>query len=113
MAIGEPYVYSYLSNNYTDLLAAINRAISTPINRYIPPDMTFECSKSQLSTYLNRDLQAMFRKVLVENGGKVPRLIAGARETCYKFDRCRAELEVGRIPAVPGGKNRHGVIKEG
>ncbi|KAI9638396.1 uncharacterized protein MKK02DRAFT_10347, partial [Dioszegia hungarica] len=88
MAIGPPYVYSYQQQNYTMLLEMVNKALVTPIERYIPDDMKLPYALKQSKAFLNRDLHAMFRKVLRKNGGQVPRLKAGARERCAEINRC-------------------------
>lgn len=55
----------------------------------------------EMKKYLNRDLQAMFRRVVRENGGKIPRLYKGARERTRELDRLAPELESGRKPSTP------------
>lgn len=55
----------------------------------------------QSKAFLNRDLHAMFRKVLRKNGGQVPRLKAGARERCAEINRCEKPLKAGRVPMTP------------
>jgi hypothetical protein len=56
---------------------------------------------AQTEAFLDRDLYSMFRKVLRSNGGRVPRLKAGARERCGELKRCKPPLEVGRRPSSP------------
>lgn len=55
----------------------------------------------QMKKYLNRDLQAMFRRVVRENGGKIPALYKGGRERTYQLDRLEPELQSGRKPSTP------------
>jgi hypothetical protein len=55
----------------------------------------------QSKAFLARDLHAMFRKVLRKNGGRVPRLKAGARERCDELKRCKPPLAEGRRPSTP------------
>lgn len=43
----------------------------------------------------------MFRRVVRENGGKIPRLYKGARERTRELDRLAPELESGRKPSTP------------
>lgn len=57
--------------------------------------------QSQLSHWLNRDLYAMFKQVLRDNGGKMPRLGAGLREQCKERVRCMPPLSAGRRPNTP------------
>ncbi|OCF71955.1 hypothetical protein I204_07218 [Kwoniella mangroviensis CBS 8886] len=101
IALGEPYVYKYFAQNYTDLEDAVRRAMATSIERYIPEDMKLPHALSQLGRYLSRDLKAMFDEVVKNNDGKIPKLKKGTRERCYEIDRCKKMLEVGRIPRVP------------
>ncbi|WWC69545.1 uncharacterized protein I206_103487 [Kwoniella pini CBS 10737] len=101
IALGEPYVYKYYSQNYTDLEDAIRRAMSTSIERYIPENMKLPYTLSQLSKYLSRDLKLMFKDVIDNNGGKIPKLKKGTRERCYKLNRCKEPLKIGRIPNIP------------
>nr|ODN81216.1 hypothetical protein L203_05722 [Cryptococcus depauperatus CBS 7841] len=101
LRLGEPYVYSYHAHNYTSLLDAVKRAMATPIEPYIPDDMRYDYALPKLQEYLNRDLEAMMKEKVSRNGGRIPRLLKGARERCYELNRCRPLLESGRIPAVP------------
>ena len=101
MTLGEPYVYSYYSHNYTQLLEVTRRALATPIERYIPKEMEFNYGLEKMRAYLDRDLVGMYEAVVAANNGSVPRLIAGAREQCYKLERCREPLPPGRRPASP------------
>lgn len=101
--IGPPYVYSYFSQNYTQMAEAVHQAINTPIDRYIPPEMRFAFGLEQMRNYLDRDAKEMYRQVLMENGGQVPRLKKGARERCYELKRCSKMFEAGRVPSSPPG----------
>jgi hypothetical protein len=56
---------------------------------------------AQSEAFLERDLHGMFRSVLRKNGGKVPRLKAGARERCAELKRCQLPLPEGRRPMTP------------
>ncbi|WVQ78016.1 hypothetical protein IAT38_000097 [Cryptococcus sp. DSM 104549] len=102
MRIGEPYVYGYKAKNYTDLERAVKKAMSTPIERYIPEDMRLPYALSQLRTYLARPLQEMMAAKVEANGGKVSQLTRGMRERCTELKRCSEPFEVGRRPASAG-----------
>ncbi|KAL7422282.1 hypothetical protein Q5752_002928 [Cryptotrichosporon argae] len=91
LALGEPYAYSYHVRNYTQLAQAVSSAATTPIERYIPPNMRLSYGLSHLSAFLRRDMEALFKKRVEETGG-VPRLSKGARERCYELGRCQAML---------------------
>jgi hypothetical protein len=99
--IGEPYVYSYYSANYTQMSDAVHRALNTPIERYIPTDMTYAYGLEQMRKYLYRDLVGMFARVVEQNGGRIPAMIKGPRERCYELKRCPPMFSPGRIPSVP------------
>jgi hypothetical protein len=99
--IGPPYVYSYYSNNFTQLEEAVHKAMNTPIERFIPDDMKLEYAIDQLRAYVERDLEGMFDEVVERNEGKIPRLIKGPREKCYELERCRPALPAGRKPSIP------------
>lgn len=101
MTIGEPYVYSYHAQNYTQLRDAVHRAFNTPIQRYIPPDMKLEFCLDKFRKYLGRNLEGMYRTVLRRNGGEIPRLGKGIRERCTELKRCPAALPAGRRPYRP------------
>ncbi|WVR05095.1 hypothetical protein IAU60_002107 [Kwoniella sp. DSM 27419] len=100
MALGEPYVYAYDNKNYTQLEQAIEKAMATEIERYIPDDMRLSFAKSQLRKYMARDLESMFHQVVRANGGKIPALIKGARERCYEHKRCHHPMPAGRVPGT-------------
>ncbi|WVF72286.1 hypothetical protein IAT40_007098 [Kwoniella sp. CBS 6097] len=106
VALGEPYVYKYYAQNYTQLEEAVEKAMSSDIGPFIPDDMKITYAISQLSTYLSRDLRKMFDGVLISNGGRVPRLEKATRERCYELKRCSAPLEAGRRPASPPSSSR-------
>lgn len=107
--IGEPYVYSYYAKNYTQLSEVVHRALETTIERYIPPEMKFEYGLDQMRRYIARDLKGMFRDVLKQNGGKVPRLQARARERCLEINRCKPAFPAGKIPAMSRVKGKREV----
>ncbi|ODN84711.1 hypothetical protein L202_00602 [Cryptococcus amylolentus CBS 6039] len=102
LRIGEPYVYSYNAKNYTELVEVVKRAMSTPIERFIPEDMRLDYTVSKLQEYLDRDLEGMMRVKVEENGGQVPALGKGLRERCHELKRCQPELAKGRVPSLPG-----------
>ena len=97
--IGEPYVYSYYSQNFTQLSDAVHRALETPIGRHIPSDMTTDFALQQIKLYLARDLEGMFNVIVQKNGGEVPKLIANVKERCTKIGRCKQPLPAGKVPA--------------
>jgi len=101
MTLGEPYVYSYHAQNYTQLHDAVHRAFNTPIERYIPPDMKFEFGLEKFRRYLDRDLEGMFKEVVRQNGGEIPQLGRGIRERCLELKRCDPGLPEGRRPFRP------------
>ncbi|KAK8869891.1 hypothetical protein IAR55_000459 [Kwoniella newhampshirensis] len=101
LSLGEPYVYGYYAQNYTQLEKVVRRAMATPIERYIPDDMKLTYTLSQLTRYLDRDLKQMMDTKVALNGGKVPALQQGIRERCYELKRCREPLKAGRRPSVP------------
>ncbi|WRT67044.1 uncharacterized protein IL334_004010 [Kwoniella shivajii] len=111
IAIGEPYVYKYYAQNYTDLEHAVRRAMATPIDRFIPEDMKLPYALSQLSKYLSRDLKGMFDKVILDNEGNIPRLKKGVQERCYELKRCRDPLTKGRVPSTPPDRVTRHVIE--
>ncbi|KAK4683567.1 hypothetical protein P7C73_g6676, partial [Tremellales sp. Uapishka_1] len=93
MSIGPPYVYSYYAQNYTQLEEAIEMAIHTPIERFIPETMTLSFAVQETKAYLERDWEGMFEQKVRENGGKVPALKAGLRERCIELGRCQPLLQ--------------------
>jgi hypothetical protein len=99
--IGEPYVYSYYAQNYTQLSEVVHRALETTIERYIPPEMRFEYGLEQMRRYLSRDLEGMFDEVVRKNRGEVPKLGSRVRERCLEINRCKPALPAGRKPARP------------
>ncbi|WWC90108.1 uncharacterized protein L201_005041 [Kwoniella dendrophila CBS 6074] len=101
ISLGEPYAYKYYAGNYTELEHAIRKAMSTPIERYIPENMKLKYTLVQLSNYLNRNLTLMFEEKVKGNKGKIPSLKKGVRERCYELNRCRGPLEKGRKPNTP------------
>lgn len=50
---------------------------------------------AQTRAFLDKDYKALFEAKVAANGGKVPSLIAGARESCFELKRCRKELPAG------------------
>lgn len=63
----------------------------------IPDDMRLPYALSKTREYISRDLESMYRQVVVSNGGKVPGLAPGVRERCFELDRCRKMVEVGTV----------------
>ncbi|ODO03375.1 hypothetical protein L198_02221 [Cryptococcus wingfieldii CBS 7118] len=101
LSVGEPYAYSYHAKNYTQLVEAVHKAMSTPIERFIPDDMPLSHTMKALEAYMNRDLVKMMELKVKANGGKIPALKAGLRERCIELDRCMPELPPGRVPSGP------------
>jgi hypothetical protein len=101
MALGEPYVYTYYTQNYTQLHEAVHRAFETPIDRYVPPEMKYEFALDKFRQYLDRDLEGMYENVLRRNGGHIPRMARGIRERCLELKRCEPALPAGRRPSRP------------
>ncbi|TYJ57167.1 hypothetical protein B9479_002082 [Cryptococcus floricola] len=101
LSVGEPYAYSYHAKNYTQLVEAVHKAMSTPIERFIPDDMRLSHTMKALEAYMNRDLVKMMELKVKANGGKIPALKAGLRERCIELGRCMPELPPGRVPSGP------------
>lgn len=76
--------------------------MSTPIDRYIPPDMTLEYVTSQLRRFLDRDARGMFEQVIRDNGGLLPPPPANATERCRQLQTCPEWIKPGRRVALPG-----------
>ncbi|ORX39788.1 hypothetical protein BD324DRAFT_234792 [Kockovaella imperatae] len=98
-SIGEPYVYTYYAQNYDSLLAAVQKAVTTPIQRYIPPDMRYDYALTKMKEFLDRDTQGDYERIVRRRGG-VPPLQAGLRERCYELGRCRPTLPPGQRSRV-------------
>lgn len=63
----------------------------------IPEDMKLPYALSKTKEYISRDLESMYRQVVIDNGGKVPELAAGVRERCHELNRCREMVEPGTV----------------
>jgi hypothetical protein len=59
--------------------------------------MTSDFALAQTRKLLETDFEDLFKTKVAANGGKVPSLIAGARERCYELKRCRDELPAGKV----------------
>ena len=101
MLLGEPYVYSYYLKNYTQLASQVRKALTTPIERYIPPEMRWDFVLEQSRKYIDRDLEAMYHEVMENTGGVLPKMEANVRERCIELDRCHPGFPAGKLPASP------------
>lgn len=72
----------------------------------IPDDMKLPFAAAKIQEFLERDLHNMFRKVLRENGGQIPRLQARVKERCMELNRCKPTLPEGRLPRTPEWSRR-------
>ncbi|WRT69989.1 uncharacterized protein IL334_006982 [Kwoniella shivajii] len=63
-ALGEPYIYHVLRNNETELIEAIRKALSTPIEPYILPIMTRDYHERQVSKWINTDWKSKAERIL-------------------------------------------------
>jgi hypothetical protein len=63
----------------------------------IPPEMRLPFALAQTQKWLDRDYETMFRAKVAADGGKIPALIAGARERCYELKRCRDVIPPGTV----------------
>ena len=99
--IGPPYVYSYYKGNYTQMREVTQKAIDTPIERFILPEMKHNYGLEQMRLYLDRDTKGMFDQIVRDNNGTIPSLKANVREQCYVSKRCPEVFPPGRTPASP------------
>ncbi|WVQ78011.1 hypothetical protein IAT38_000092 [Cryptococcus sp. DSM 104549] len=103
LQLGEPYVYAYSAHNYTQLEEVVRRAMVTPIEQYIPPDMRLPYALDQLRAYMSRDLKGMMDEVVRKHKGWIPAMYEGGWEACVEVGMCQELLPAGRRPASAVG----------
>jgi hypothetical protein len=83
--IGPPFVYTYDKPNATELLDLVKVASNTPIDRYIPPEMTW--------TAVMKDVDDLMRFNWRLHAGKVTGIVNENRMDvigrCFEIGRCK------------------------
>jgi len=80
------------------MLAKLKRAYTTPIEPFIPPEMTFQAVFERVMEVLEHDWEAEAARVKMPRGGNVPPFPPQMMATCIKFGICKPfsnEMEDG------------------
>lgn len=82
---GEPYAYAYRSVD--DMIAQLKKAVRTPIDSYVPPEMTLQSVGERTRAWLHHDWEAEYRAVLARRRKlEYPPVML---ETCYESKKCK------------------------
>ncbi|KAJ7072774.1 hypothetical protein C8F01DRAFT_260438 [Mycena amicta] len=73
VALGAPYVHTYMADNQTQLIQAVEETMKIGLDRFIPPKMREPFVRSAIRKVLNTDFDAKARETIVANGGQMPR----------------------------------------
>ncbi|KAJ7210869.1 hypothetical protein GGX14DRAFT_625078 [Mycena pura] len=73
VALGRPYVHTYMGNNQTQLIEAVKQAMEVDLNtRFIPPKMQEPFVRKGVQHVLAIDFETRARDAIVANGRNVP-----------------------------------------
>jgi hypothetical protein len=86
--LGEPYVYTYKLDDADDLLAKVKKAYETPIEPYIPPEMTAAAVVARVKEVLEHDWEGEYRNVLREFAEHIPQYNPRMMEYCRAWGTC-------------------------
>ncbi|CAK9779458.1 hypothetical protein CC85DRAFT_294318 [Cutaneotrichosporon oleaginosum] len=68
MALGEPYAYSYNVHDPDDLVDKLLRALRTPIEPFIPPEMTTAAVYARVREVLTHDWEGEYDRIVAGRG---------------------------------------------
>lgn len=69
LEVGEPYAYAY--RGVEDMIEKLKRAVRTPIESYVPPEMTLQTVGERTRKWLYHDWEGEYREVLKRRRGKL------------------------------------------
>ncbi|CAK9785868.1 unnamed protein product [Cutaneotrichosporon oleaginosum] len=87
-ALGTPYVYSYDGSDPQDLVEQLTKAVNTPIEPFIPPDMTTKAVFARVKEVIEHDWEAEYHAVRAANGGRNPGYKPIQWEKCWERGVC-------------------------
>lgn len=87
--IGEPYVYTYKFDDAADLVAKMKKAYETPIEPYIPPEMTAAAVVARVKEVLEHDWEGEYESVKQQFAGHIPAYNPRMMEFCRAWKTCQ------------------------
>ncbi|KAJ3245656.1 hypothetical protein HDU78_008860 [Chytriomyces hyalinus] len=73
-SLGEPYAYSYHYRDSDMLVEKLRKAISTPIEKFIPESMLWQSVLDTVETFMSRNWRLEALKIIKANRSKIPLL---------------------------------------
>ncbi|KAI8827450.1 hypothetical protein BJ741DRAFT_630173 [Chytriomyces cf. hyalinus JEL632] len=86
-SLGEPYAYSYHYRDSDMLVEKLRKAISTPIEKFIPESMLWQSVLDTVETFMNRNWRLEALKIIKANRSKIPLLPKNIAEKMRKEGR--------------------------
>lgn len=87
-AIGPPYVYSYKKEDMQQFVSVIKQALDTPIDRYIPEDMTRSSEMKNLDDLMRFDWGKHADLIRVANDVRHSAIRRKVIGRCFEIGRC-------------------------
>ncbi|KAF7356477.1 hypothetical protein MVEN_00980800 [Mycena venus] len=72
VALGQPYVHTYMGNNQTQLIEAVKQTMEVNLDRFIPPKMQEPTVRKGIHQVLTIDFEAKAHDAIATNGGNIP-----------------------------------------
>lgn len=86
--LGEPYVYAYRGGDVADLIRQAKKAAATPIEKYIPTEMTIDSLSHRILWYMYFDWEALATAIDASKDRQYSVTQAYVMGRCFDWRRC-------------------------